>query len=147
MIGTIRALDSEMQNKGHERIRLTATKIAESAGATAEVEIIKGYPVTYNHVGLTAKMLPTLQEAAGSENVALLNATMGAEDFSFFANEAPGLFIRLGGRPKDVSEENAAPHHTPDFFIDDSGLNVGVKALCYLALDFMADPKIEEGEE
>lgn len=141
MIGTIRTLDTEMQKTIHEKIRLTATKIAESAGATAEVTIEEGYPVTYNDPELTANMLSTIESTAGKENVKLINARTGAEDFSFFAQEVPGLFLFLGGMPKGKNPAEAAPHHTPDFFIDDSGLDLGVKLLCNLTVDYMIKNK------
>ncbi|MEM8524557.1 MAG: amidohydrolase [Bacteroidota bacterium] len=146
MIGTIRTLDTAMQRIIHEKIRLTATKIAESAGATAEVDIQIGYPVTYNNPELTRMMLPTLFETAGEENVLISPAITGAEDFSFFAREAPGLFLFLGGKPKDVSIFDAAPHHTPDFYIDESGMKLGVKSLCNLTLDYMK-MKAKENEK
>ncbi|MFQ5605375.1 MAG: amidohydrolase [bacterium] len=139
MIGTIRTLNVEMQEKIHQKIRLTATKIAESAGAVAEVEINIGVPVTYNDPDLTAKMLPSLQKAAGKENVILRKAITGAEDFSFYQKEIPGFFFFLGGMPKGMKESDAAPHHTPDFYIDESGLKLGVKALCQLAIDYLND--------
>ncbi|MBN2312924.1 MAG: amidohydrolase [Sedimentisphaerales bacterium] len=137
MIGTIRTLDTDMQDKIHDKIRLTVTKIAESAGAEAEVRIGKGNPVTYNDPVLTAMMLPTLQAAAGAENVTLMNAITGAEDFSFYEKQVPGLFFFLGGMPKDKKPEEAAPHHSPDFYIDESGLKLGVRSLSYLVLDYM----------
>ncbi len=137
MIGTIRTLDKGMQKQIHQRIHRTATKIAESAGAEAEVIIDQGLPVTFNDLKLTAKMLPTLYRTAGEANVLLSKATTGAEDFSIFANEVPGLFLFLGGMPKGQSVFDAAPHHTPDFYIDDSGLKLGVRTLCNLTLDYM----------
>ncbi|MDX1627297.1 MAG: amidohydrolase, partial [Fulvivirga sp.] len=100
MIGTIRTLDTEMQQKIHERIRLKATKIAESMGAEAEVDIQIGYPVTYNNPELTAKMIPTLKRVAGATQVVQVPAITGAEDFSFYQKEVPGLFFFLGGKPK-----------------------------------------------
>ncbi len=138
MIGTIRTLDTAMQRDIHERIRKTATLIAESQGATAEVDIQIGYPVTYNNPQLTAKMLPSLYKAAGEENVLVSRPITGAEDFSFYANRVPGLFFFLGGMPKGMNPIDAAPHHTPDFFIDESGFTTGVKALTQLTLDYMA---------
>ncbi len=137
MIGTIRTLDTEMQDIIHEKIKLTATKIAESAGATADVDIQIGYPVTFNSPALTRTMLPTIFDTAGEENVLLSPAITGAEDFSFFAREVPGLFLFLGGMPKGQSQFDAAPHHTPDFFIDESGMKLGVRTLCNLTLDYM----------
>ncbi len=137
LIGTIRTLNTDMRDKIHEKIRLTATKIAESAGAVADVRITKGYPITYNDPELTEMMLPCLKEVVGEENVKLVKAITGAEDFSFFQQQIPGLYFFLGGLPKGKRVEEAAPHHSPDFYIDESGLKLGVRALSYLTLDYM----------
>ena len=137
MIGTIRTLDTAMQRIVHEKIRQVATSIAESMGAIAEVDIQIGYPVTHNSPELTAQMLPTLFETFGEDYVRVSKARTGAEDFSFFAREVPGFFFFLGGMPKGQSVFEAAPHHTPDFYIDESGLKLGVRALCNLSLDYM----------
>ncbi|MEL6988379.1 MAG: M20/M25/M40 family metallo-hydrolase, partial [Bacteroidota bacterium] len=136
LIGTIRTLDSEMQDIIHAKIRKTVTAIAEAGGATVDIDLKKGIPVTVNNPDLTRKMLPTLYDIAGEENVLLSRATTGAEDFSFYANKIPSLFVFLGGMPEGQSPIDAAPHHTPDFFIDDSGLKLGVKAYARLALDY-----------
>ncbi|MCB0665591.1 MAG: amidohydrolase [Saprospiraceae bacterium] len=137
MIGTIRTLDVGMQEIIHEKIRKTATMIGESAGCDVEVIIDKGVPVTYNDPELTRKMIPTLERSAGAENIIVSKAITGAEDFSFFANEVPGLFFFLGGMPEGQSPMDAAPHHTPDFYIDESGMALGVETLINLTLDYM----------
>lgn len=137
MVGTIRTLDADMQKDIFMRIERTAKLIAESAGGKAEVTIEEGYPVTFNDPKLTAKMLPTIFETAGEDNVILVRARTGAEDFSFFANKVPGLFLFLGGMPKGMDPMDAAPHHTPDFFVDDAGMKLGVKTLCNLTIDYM----------
>ncbi len=137
LVGTIRTLQTTMQDKIHKKIHLTATKIAESAGAQAEVTIRKGYPVTHNDPELTERMLPTLRDVAGSQNVHLIPAITGAEDFSFYQKKVPGVFIFLGGMPADMQPEQAAPHHTPDFYIDESGFVLGVRTLARLAVDYM----------
>ena len=138
LIGTIRTLDIGMQDLIHERIEKTAKLIAESQGATAEVEIIKYVPVTYNDPDLTMQMLSSLEKSVGKENVKLQLASTGGEDFSFFANEVPGLFIRLGGLPASHKEGDYIPsHHTPDFYIDDSGLINGLRAMVNLTVDYM----------
>lgn len=136
LIGTIRTLDTAMQRQIHEKIRTTAEHIAASQGATVEVDINIGYPVTYNDLELTRQMLPTLFNTAGEDHVRVIPAITGAEDFSFYAQKVPGLFYFVGGRPLNVGEDEAFPHHTPDFFIDESGLQLGVKALCNLAIDY-----------
>jgi amidohydrolase len=136
MIGTIRTLDTEMQEIIHEKIRKTATLIAEAQGATAEVDIQIGYPVTYNDPELTKRMIGSLFDAAGEDNVHVTPAITGAEDFSFFAKKVPSLFYFVGGQSLGGTE--AFPHHTPDFYIDESGLITGVKSLCHLAIDYMS---------
>lgn len=139
--GTVRTLDAAMRDDIFERIKRTATKIAESAGATAEVEFDPQTPVTYNDPALTARMLPTLQHIAGQENVILTDAVLGAEDFAFFQEKIPGLYIFVGGMQKGKKPSEVAPHHTPDFVIDDSGLSLGVKTLTGLTLDYMEGKK------
>jgi len=138
MIGTIRTLDSDMQKEIHRRIRTTVTNIAEASGATADVDIQIGYPVTYNDPALLQATIPVLYEIAGEDNVRLTHAITGAEDFSFFANEVPGVFLFLGGKPIDMPMNEIAPHHTPDFYIDESGMALGVRALCGMTLNYMA---------
>ena len=137
MIGTIRTLGKDQRLLVHRRIEEISTNIAESAGAAAEVTIDHGYPVTYNDPVLTDKMVATLEGAAGKENVRIVPATMGAEDFSYYQEKVPGLFFFLGGMPKDKKPSEAAPHHTPDFYIDESGFGLGVKALSSLVVDYM----------
>ncbi|HVF46833.1 MAG TPA: amidohydrolase [Pyrinomonadaceae bacterium] len=136
MSGTIRTLDSAMQKDVHNKIRLTATKIAESMGATAEVSIDNKTLVTYNTPELVRKMLPSLEKAAGKENVIENEWTTGAEDFSFFGEKAPSFYFFVGGMPKGKDPKTAAAHHTPDFMLDDSRLDVGVKAFANIVFDY-----------
>ena len=131
--GTIRTLDSKMQKEVWERIKTVATNIAEANGATAEVEIVNKTLVTYNTPELVAQMLPSLQNAVGKENVGESVWTTGAEDFSFYGEKAPAFFFNVGGMPKGGPTTN---HHTPDFYIDDSQLDAGVKAFCNLVFDY-----------
>jgi len=134
MQGTIRALDEEMRQLIFKRLKTVVQNTAESNGATAELTINKGYPITYNDPELTAQMLPTLVETAGKENVKLINAITGAEDFSFFQNEIPGLYFFVGGK---APGREASGHHTPDFYIDESGLKLGVRTMSNLVIDYM----------
>lgn len=136
MAGTIRTLDAAMQKDTHEKIRLTATKIAESMGASVEVTIENKALLTYNTPDLVKKMVPSLEKAAGIGNVLESEWTTGAEDFSSFGEKAPSFYFFVGGMPKGKNPKEAAPHHTPDFFIDDSRLDVGVKAFCNIVFDF-----------
>lgn len=139
MLGTVRTFSDSDEKLIFERIRQIATKTAEANGAEAIVELpYSGYrPVTFNNIKLTAKMLPSLQKSAGVSNVILVPAITGAEDFSFFANEVPGLYFFIGGLPKGKDPKTSAPHHTPDFFLDESGFITGVNAMINLVVDYM----------
>ncbi|MFP5080542.1 amidohydrolase [Pedobacter sp. JCM 36344] len=143
MLGTIRNFSKEDEAMFIERVKTIATKTAEAGGGKAEVIIPYSahYPVTFNDVSLTEKMLPSLQASAGREHVKLKPPVTGAEDFSFYQEKVPGLFIFLGGMPKNGDPVKAPSHHTPDFFIDESGFTLGVNALCNLAIDFMVMKK------
>ena len=138
MMGTVRTLSAADEKMVVERIRTIATKTAEAAGAVAEVEIpyASRYPVTYNDPKLTAQMLPTLQRVAGADKVKLISPRTGSEDFSFFQEKVPGLFFFLGGMPKGADPVKAPSHHTPDFFIDESGMALGVNAMVNLVMDY-----------
>ncbi len=135
--GTIRTLDKDMQEKIHEKIKLTATKIAESAGATAEVSIVKKTPITYNDPTLTEKMIPSLKLAAGEDHVKEIHAVTGAEDFAFYQEKVPGLFFFVGAMPADIDPAKAPSHHTPDFMIDERGFITGLKAMLDVTTGYM----------
>src|SRR5258705_6302967 len=137
MDGTIRTLDKDMQKEVHERIKLTVKKIAEASGATADVTIDTKTLVTYNTPELVKKMIPSLQSAAGIDNVKETEWKTGAEDFSYYGTKAPAFFFYLGGMPKGNDPKKAPPHHTADFFIDESGMKTGIKAFCDLVFDYM----------
>ncbi len=136
MEGTLRTLDSKMQQDVQERMKFTAAKIAEASNATAEVNFYNKTLVTYNTPDLVEKMLPSLQAAAGKNNVRPMEWVTGAEDFSFYGTKAPAFFFYFGGMPRGNDAKNAPPHHTPDFMIDDSKLFVGVKTFCQLVFDY-----------
>ena len=136
LVGTIRALDNNMRDKIFERLTTIAIKTGESNGAKVEVDIREGYPITYNDLALTAKMLPTLQSVVGAKQVNLVPAITGAEDFSFFQKEVPGFYFFLGGTPVSVKPEDAPSHHTPDFYVEDDALVIGIKAMSRLVVDY-----------
>ena len=139
LMGTIRCLDPKIQLQIHENIKKVVKGIAESAGATADVKIDLGNPVTYNNPELTKKMLSSLEDAAGGEqNVRVTVPATGAEDFARYQEKIPGFFFFLGGMSKGKAAVEVAPHHTPDFFIDETGFTVGVKAFCHLVVDYAA---------
>jgi len=136
LVGTIRSLDYEMRDYIKQRIHELAEGIAKSYGGKAIVEIVDGADITFNDPFTMDKMLPSLKKSAGSENVILSNAKTIAEDYAYYLNEIPGFLFELGGyNTKELRK--APPHHTPDFFIDDSSMILGVKTMTNLALDFL----------
>ena len=137
MTGTIRTFDPAMREDFHQRIRRTAESVGTAAGATVTVTIDPYAPVTYNDPELTARMLPTLEWAAGAEAVNEVPRIMGAEDFAFFQQRVPGLYFFLGVNAKGVGPWEAAPNHSPYFFANEEALIVGVRALAGLAVDYL----------
>ena len=136
LVGTIRSLDYGMRDYIKKRIIELSEGIAKSYGGKAIVEIDDGADITYNDPEIMDRMLPSLKKSAGNENVILSNAKTLAEDYAYYLNEIPGFLFELGGY--NTSEEREAPaHHTPDFFIDDSSMLLGVKVMTNLALDFL----------
>jgi amidohydrolase len=134
MIGTIRTLNPETRILVHERVRRLAENVAIANGAEAEVSIRLGYPVTMNDPALTTRMIPSLQRIVDQGLIVMPPAT-GAEDFSYFAEEVPGLFIGLGVGADDPALVH--PNHSPLFYADERALPIGVRAMASLAVDFL----------
>lgn len=135
--GTIRTLDAKMRLSVLNKIKHTATSIAAASGATVDVNFENKTLVTYNDPKLVEASIFSLQKATGGkENVVPWTWVMGAEDFSFYGEKVPAFFFYLGARNPKLKMEEAPSHHTPDFYIDDSKLDVGVKAFCQLVFDF-----------
>jgi amidohydrolase len=141
MVGTIRNFDMDIRQQIFDKIKTTASHIAQASGATATTEIFEGYPVTINNPELTAQMLPSLEKVAGKENLIKMPKITGSEDFSFYALEVPGLFVFLGVTPKGKDPRTAANNHSPYFFADESSFKVGTATLTQLTLDYMAQAK------
>ena len=137
MEGTIRSFDDGVRRQLHDRIKETAELVAKSAGAEAKVSIGMGYPVTYNDPPLTEWSNVTLRRVAGTQSVHVAPQVTGAEDFSLYTRVAPGVFFFLGVTPADKDPATAAPNHSSRFFLDDSGLKLGVRALAHLAVDYL----------
>jgi amidohydrolase len=137
MIGTIRALDPGIRQQAHDRIKRTATSIAEAAGATATVTITEGYPVTVNDEGLAEFIGPVLRRVAGDANVGLSRPSMPAEDFSRFQQRVPGLMFGLGVSPPNVDPSKLGSNHSPLFQGDDAALELGVRLMANVAADYL----------
>ena len=138
MLGTVRTLSNEDEKMIYSRIKQIVEKTAEAAGAEAIVQLpfTVYIPITFNNIALTNATLPSLQKSAGLENVLLIPAGTGAEDFSYFAQKVPGFFFFIGGMPKGQDPKLAGPHHTPEFTIEDTAFKTGVVALCNLVFDY-----------
>ncbi|MGQ8365016.1 amidohydrolase [Glaciecola sp. 1036] len=139
MVGTIRTLNEQARDHIYEALPRKVKGIADSMRAEAEITLPLdyNYPITYNEPALMEQMLPTLVRTAGKSNVIDSKPVTGAEDFSFFQKEVPGVYLWVGGKPLDVSEADSPAHHTPEFFVDDSGMKLGVKLLTNMTLDYM----------
>jgi amidohydrolase len=141
MLGTIRTLDEDMKATVLRRLEEIVYNTAKANNAKAEITYQVSYPITYNDTGLYENMLPSLKRINGPESVHFMNAITGAEDFSFFQKEVPGLYFFIGGAQKGTDPAKAAPHHTPDFYVDDSAMLTGVKSMTTLALDYLSKKK------
>jgi amidohydrolase len=141
LLGTVRALDAEVQKELHERIERTAKLTAEASGATATVEIDDRNPITVNDARLVERMRPTLARTA--KLVPALPRT-GAEDFAFFAKAVPSMYFWLGVRDPQTPVAEAAPNHSPRFLVDDGALAVGVRTLAQLVVDYTGSGKQAE---
>jgi amidohydrolase len=135
LIGTVRTLDSDMRALIIKRMTEMTQTIAKAYGGSATIEFQNYAAITYNDSNLVEEMLPTLKTVGGDEQVVIMKAITGGEDFSFFQEVVPGFYFFLGGMTPENTE--AFPHHTPDFKIDESGLLLGVKALTNMAIDYL----------
>lgn len=142
MVGTIRSLNPDTRTLLHERVTRMAEQIAEANGATADVRIGLGYPVTVNDPELTQRALPSLERVVGRGLLHTPPAT-GAEDFSYFAREVPGFFFGLGVGSDDPSLVH--PNHSPYFYADERALPIGVRSMASLVVDFLSAPGISAG--
>ena len=137
MIGTVRTLDKGMQNVITKRMKELVPQIAAAYGGSATIDIKETAALTYNDPTLTAFAVPSLKNALGEENVELMSAITGAEDFSAFQEKVPGFFFFLGGLADGLTPATAPSHHTPEFVVNDASLIHGVKAMVGLTLDYL----------
>ena len=136
MLGTIRTLDNSMRATVLKRLDEIVQNVAAANNVKAYVTFMNSYPVTYNDPELYEKMLPTLKRVCGADNVNYMDAITGAEDFSFFQKEVPGVYFFIGGSSEGMDLDMVAPHHTPDFYVDDSAIETGVVSMTSLTMDY-----------
>jgi len=141
MLGTIRSLDKVMRAKIHEGMHRRVRGIAEATGTeiTLELPYSSSYPVTYNDPKLMAAVMPILEKSAGKDKVVERRAQTGAEDFSFFQQKVPGVYVFLGGRDPKTPASEAPAHHTPEFRVEDGAMKTGVELYVRWVTDFPND--------
>ena len=139
MLGTIRTLDNNMKATVLERLEQIVYNVAESNNIEAKITYLVSYPITYNDPYLYEEILPTLERVNGKKNVHLMKAITGAEDFSYFQEKIPGTYFFIGGSKPDVDLSTVAPHHTPDFYVDDSAISTGIRSMVSLTLDYILE--------
>jgi amidohydrolase len=138
LVGTIRTFDDDMRAQAFKDLANVAEHVAAAHGATvvAKIPDTVGNPVTVNNPELTARVLPSLKKVAGAE-VVEMTLTTGAEDFAYFAKEVPGFFFFVGATPKGVDASTAPSNHSPQFFLDESALPLGTRALLQISMDYL----------
>ncbi len=134
LIGTIRTFDQDMRAEIKVKLAEIAELSAKTLGATAITEIDAGYPVTVNDPQLVADMRPVIRSVVGKDNLIEPGLITGAEDFSYYALETPGLFYFLGVTPAGKDPATVASNHSPSFYVDESALKVGVQTMTQVAL-------------
>ena len=137
MLGTIRTLRPSMRKTLLKRFEQVVLNLAEANNVEAKITYGTSYPITFNQPELYENMLPTLRRVNKPENVIFLNARTGAEDFSFFQQEIPGMYFFIGGSKEGVDPRTVL-HHSPDFYVDDSAMQTGIRSMVALTLDFIS---------
>lgn len=130
--GTFRTMNEEWRADAHKRIRSIVEGIAESMGATVDLNISVGYPFLVNEPELTGRAVDAAREYLGEENVVDLDLWLAAEDFSYYSQEMDACFYRLGTRNEEKGIISGV--HTPTFDIDESSLEIGAGLLAWLAV-------------
>ena len=139
LIGTIRTFDRGMRQQIFDELKSVAEHVAAAHGATvlAQVPDIEGAPMMVNDPALTARMAPSLQRAAGAQNVVEMGQITAAEDFSIYAEQVPGFYFFVGSTPVGQDAATAPSNHSPKFFLDESALAVGTRAMLQVSLDYL----------
>ena len=137
MLGTIRTLDNGMKATVLKRLEEIVHNVAKSNNIESKITYLVSYPITFNDPYLYEEILPTLERVNGKKNVHLMKAITGAEDFSYFQEKVPGTYFFIGGQKPGVDLSTVAPHHTPDFYVDDSAISTGIRSMIGLTLDYI----------
>jgi amidohydrolase len=135
MLGTIRTCSEAARERVLEGVRRVAEGVAAAHGATATVELTRGYPVTVNDLGFAGFVTEVATELLGSERVhTMRNPIMGSEDFSYVLQRVPGAMAFLGTRP---DEGPAHPNHSNRMLVNESALIAGIAMHAAVAVRFL----------
>jgi amidohydrolase len=138
LVGTFRTFDPKVREAIVERIKRVATGTAGAAGATADVEFGNDpNPVVLNEAALTTRAVASLERAAGQDNVGVIPYVTGSEDFAFFSQAVPSFYYFVGSTPKGQDAVTAPSNHSPQYFVDEASLPVGVKTMVAVAVDYL----------
>ena len=137
LTGTLRTVSEDRRAFMRRRVNEVAVAVANGMDAKATVEWLpNGYPVTVNDPELTERMTPSLARVVGADRLLLSPPIMATEDFSFFAQLAPGLFFWIGVTPREQDPTRAPPNHSPLFKVDEAGLLPGLRSILHLVADY-----------
>jgi amidohydrolase len=139
MVGTIRTFEKDQRSDIMSRVERLVTSMAQANGATATFTLGEDpNPVVNNNPALTERVLPTLQRVAGADNVKVIPLITGSEDFAYYAERVPSVFFMIGVTPRGQNLLTAPANHSPLFYVDESGLQLGLRAMLHVALDYMS---------
>ena len=130
--GTFRTLDENWRAEAHQKMITLAKGLVEGMGGSVDFDIQRGYPFLKNNEDLTERLQSEAKEFLGEQNVEPLGIWMAAEDFSYFTQEVPSCFYRLGTR-NEAKKTTFSVHH-PSFDVDEDALEQGCGLLAYLAI-------------
>lgn len=137
LVGTLRTFDAAQREDIIARFRRTAEDFAHASGATAKLDVAANAPATVNDPALTTRVRPSLQRAVGEVNVVEMPLQTVAEDFAQFANVVPGVYFFVGSTAKGTDPAKAPINHSPQFLLDEGALDVGVRSMLQVALDYL----------
>jgi amidohydrolase len=139
MIGTLRTFDADVRSDIMKRMATTAEQIAAASGATTTLKFRDevAIPAVINDPALTQRALPTFERIVGKDNVREISLQTTADDFSFFGADIPALYFWVGITPPDRDPQTVPFNHSPLFYLDESGMRTGVRAMLGIATDFL----------
>jgi amidohydrolase len=143
MLGTIRTFSETDRTKVIERLRTITTSVAAAHGATATLEMAPDpNPVLVNDPELTQTVTASLERAFGASAVRTSTLLTVAEDYAHIARAVPSVYWWVGVTPAAQDPASAPDNHSDLFFVDEAGIQVGLRSLLHVAVDYLqAQPR------